>query len=449
MNALKQDDIIEITIDGLGMDGEGISHPFDYTCFVPFALEGETVRAKVNYVKRNLVFADLTEVLRPSPFREKPPCNRFTRCGGCNLMHMSYEKQLEVKAANVKNLFKKNAELDLPEVKVIPSPKIFAYRNKIQIPFGVVNGQVALGFFKENSHKIVSITKCFLHGEWAERLIGVFLEYAREANVSAYDYDTRRGILRHLTARCIEDTLVITVVTNNADLPKTDLLLAKLNRAFKGTDFSLYLSKKKSHDNVIMGDTLSAIKKGKTEIEVLGLKLDVNPNSFLQLNDGVRDLIYNEVIQDILAQKTDVVIDAYAGVGILGGVLAKQSLKVYNIEVVKEAAVDADRLKEKNNLTFVTNINGLAEEELSKLFSKERFSGRVAVILDPPRKGVDKRVIDALNLLSGRVRVYYISCNCATLTRDISQLTGYKLESVKAYDMFPNTAHIETLTILN
>ena len=421
MEKLKQDDILDVVIDGYGMDGEGVAHADDNVIFVPFAMKGERVKAKVTYVKRNLVFCSLKEILRFSPLRVCPDCNRFLRCGGCDMLHVKYEEQLRIKKENVKTLFRKNVGYE-PEIEdVVPSPKQLAYRNKIQLPFGTVNGKVAVGFFKENSHKIVSITKCFLHGDWVEKLIGVFLSYAEKYDLKAYDECSKKGTLRHLVARYIDGKYCIVVVTNKCVLPHANDLLKMLDEAV-GEEYSLYYSPKTEHNNVIMGKTVVPVKESPFIIDVLGIKVSLNPFSFLQLNDDVRDLIYTAVAKSIPDGST--VVDAYAGVGILGATLAKRGARVYNIEIVPEATADGDILAKENGLEDkISNINGDAAVILPQLLEKLNIKDKIYIILDPPRKGIAPEVSDALNSLSCPVKLIYISCNPATLTRDLKLLS--------------------------
>jgi len=451
---LKQDDIVKVIIIDLGMDGEGIGKIEDYILFIPFALTGEEVEAKVTYVKRNLVFCKLINVISPSENRVVPVCNRFTRCGGCDLLHLEYDKQLEWKKHKLEVLLRKNAGINFEVDDTVACSSPNSYRNKIQLPFGMVNGKVAMGFFRENTHEIVSITKCFLHGEWAEKLIKIFISYASENNISVYDETTKKGILRHMVAREIDGQIAVVVISNNSPLPKTDKLIEKLDSIF-GQNYALYYSPKKTHDNVIMGDLVVPIKTKKIIANILGINAEISPFSFLQLNNEIRDKIYQKVIDEICFEdKFPLVIDAYAGVGILGAVLAKNGATVYNIEIVKEATLDGNKLAISNNLSDkITNINGDAAKELPKLVNillgSQNYQNRnLNIILDPPRKGCAQEVIDAINSLNIPNNIYYISCNPATLSRDLRLLNNHTITAITPYDMFPNTKHLETLVCL-
>lgn len=450
---MKQDDIITLEISDYGMDGEGIGKIDGFTVFIPFTAIGETVRAKVTFVKRNLVFASLIEILTPSEKRAQYDCNRFTRCGGCDLMHLDYNEQLKIKRQNLINLLRKNANLDTFVDETIPSPKKLFYRNKIQLPFGTVNNKVAVGFYKENTHKIVSITKCFLHESWVEDIILVALEFANGNNLTAYDDFTKRGLLRHLVVRYIDNKMCIVLVINAQKLPYQEKLISLLDDKFSDT-YSLYISPKLDHNNVVMGDTVYPALERDFTINILGISFNVNPYSFLQLNDDVRDLICTRIIEEIQKSKNNIVIDAYAGVGLIGAVLARQNATVYNIEIVPEAIKDADNLAQANNLSSkITNILGDAQVELPKLINHltvtaDFSTSTLNIILDPPRKGCSAKVLEALNALNVPHKLFYISCNPATLTRDLAILQGYQITSITPYDMFPQTKHLETLVCL-
>lgn len=454
---MQPNQTIELNIVDLGMEGEGIAKLEGYTFFVPYALPGEVVKAKITHLKKgkNIGFADLKEIVEPSPNRVKPPCNRFTRCGGCTMMHLSYEKQLEFKKKNVQTILRKNAGY-VSEINDVVASTPYAYRNKAQLPFGMVNGKVAVGFYGTGTHKIVSSTKCFLHGEWLEDLIKIVLDFANENNLTAYNEETRKGLLRHLVARNIGGSMVITIVINGTALPKVEELATRLEERFKG--MALYLSPNLKDTNVIMGDNLIPICPTPQRVEVMGIKIGVNPFSFFQINDYVREKLYSRVIEMVDPNENVVVIDAYAGVGLMGAIMAKKGAEIFNIEIIKEATEDANKLYKANGIEDkVTNVCGDASIELKKLISSnQKFKDfvkegkKVKIILDPPRKGISKEVAETLNELSKELDfdLIYISCNPATLSRDIANLTAFIPTEITPYDMFPHTSHVETIVCL-
>lgn len=447
---MKQGETFEFKIDDFGMNGEGLAHAEGFTVFIPFAIPGEKVNAAVEYAKRGSAYAELKEILEHSPLRIKPPCNRTGRCGGCDLMHVEYSAQLALKKKNLQTVLRKNAGCEFPVSDVVPSPEIYGYRNKMALPFGTVGGKTALGFFREGSHKIVSITKCFLQGEWAEKLINITLNWANASGLTVYDEESGKGLLRHLVARYIGGLLNLTLVVNGNSVPKIESYTEALRAAFPRV--SLYLSPNTERTNVIMGKRVVPLSVTDDDyVTVSGIKIRVNPFSFFQVNDGVRALIYEKVLSEIPFGST--VIDAYAGVGLLGAILIKnRNARVYNIEIVREAVLDADRLTAENGLSGRTvNICGDAAEELPKLLRATALtsSGALTVVLDPPRKGVAPEVIAALSVSESLTKLIYISCNPATLSRDLALLTpSFDINSITPFDMFPHTRHLETLVCL-
>ncbi len=454
---MQPNQTIELKIIDLGMEGEGIAKAEGYTFFVPYALPGETVKAKITHLKKgkNLGYADLKEIVEPSPDRVKTPCNRFGRCGGCTMMHLAYEKQLEYKKKNVQAILRKNAGY-VGEVNDVVASIPYAYRNKAQLPFGTVNGKVAVGFYGTGTHKIVSSTKCFLHGEWLEELIKIVLDYANNNGLTAYSEESKKGLLRHLVARNIGGKMVVTIVINGTTLPKVESLQKSLEQAFPG--MALYLSPNTRDTNVIMGETLIPVCPTPQSVEVMGIKIGVSPFSFFQINDYIRERLYSEVIEKVAPSDEVVVIDAYAGVGLMGAIMAKRGAEIFNIEIIKEATEDANKLYKTNGVEDkVINACGDASIELKKLISNDqKFKAlvkegkKVKIILDPPRKGISKEVAETLNELSKELdfELIYISCNPATLSRDIANLSAFIPVEITPYDMFPHTSHVESVVCL-
>lgn len=557
---MKQDDILELTIADYGFNGEGIARFDSFVIFVPFALIGECVKVKIKHVKKSFAYAELLEVLTPSENRVKPPCNRFTRCGGCDLMHIAYPEQLKVKKKTFENTVRKNYKGDFIVNDVVNGNQ-FGYRNKMVLPFGITNGRVSVGFYREGTHKVVSITKCFLHESWAEKVITIILDYANKYHLSVYQEG--KGLLRHLVARYVDGFLSLSIVANG-ELTH----IKELNEALKNefTDYALYLVKNTFDTNVVIKGDISLIGGVERDINIRGLSLSINPYSFLQVNDYIRDRLYDHVEKEVQSGVSSVVIDAYAGVGILGGCLAKKGSRVFNIEIVKEAVEDGIKLARKNgienNVDFILGDsaielpklvdkirtsksilservvhiwdeyfdsikNGLKKYELrllddkrkeykvgerlcfisnsgeellceitelrsydnfyelfsdlglkdtlscsdltidaavdsmQEIYPKEKLDKykafaigvkpidmTLSVILDPPRKGCDERVLEALTGVE-LDKLIYISCNPATLSRDLQVLSrAYEVVSITPYDMFANSSHLESLTVL-
>jgi 23S rRNA (uracil1939-C5)-methyltransferase len=448
---MKRGEEIELHIDDIGTDGEGIAHCDGCTVFLPFAAAGERVLARVNFVKKNLAFADLIRVIEPSADRVKPPCRYFTVCGGCDIQHLAPTAQAKFKRDKLINTLRKALGSNMPEVEnTVSGNNSFYYRNKFQAPFGF-NGKVVLGFFQKNSHKVVPIESCMLHADWADRLMAAVLGWANSCGVSVYDEASGTGLLRHLAARYIGGRLFITLVINGDGVPRQESLILALRQKFP--DFALYFSPNKKNTNVIFGDTAKLICGEEKAVTVNGLEMRLHPLSFLQVNDEVRENLYVRVLDSLAG--SDVVIDAYSGAGILTALIAKrlENARVYGIEIVKEAVLDADRLMAENGLCDrVTNILGDAAVELPKLISKLSAQSNepvVSVVLDPPRKGCDSAVISAL-LDAKPHQIIYVSCNPATLARDLALLApAYQITSITPLDMFPQTSHVECVVLMS
>lgn len=475
---MKIGDLLQLTIDDIGSNGEGIAHHEDYTVFVPFALTGEIIKAKITYTKRNLAYGTMVHLIQPSPDRVQPACPLYYKCGGCDIMHLSYEAQLAGKRQSLINILHKNCGYTGEVNPVVPSDQFF-YRNKIQLPFGTQKGETVLGFYKPNSHTLVPLTRCLLHGDWADRLIRLVTAFANKNRLSVYDEATQKGLLRHLVARYIEGVITVTLVINGRHLLGADQLVAQLKAEF--ANVSLYLSSNTKRTNVILGDDLIPVYAPPQTIEIDSIKAAINPLSFFQVNDKIRKLIYDAVVQEAAPSQGAIVIDAYSGVGLLGAILASKGAQIYNIDIVPQAISDANALYKSNGIADrATNICGDAAAVLPRLIaalsaqSTPSDTPNVAVstapntqnsapidtpstikdngpivILDPPRKGCDTAVLDALTLTPAS-KLIYISCNPATLSRDLATLLPtYSISSITPYDMFPNTRHVETVVMMS
>ncbi|NLK17987.1 MAG: 23S rRNA (uracil(1939)-C(5))-methyltransferase RlmD [Clostridiales bacterium] len=462
---LTKNQIITTTILNSGINGEGIAKVDGMTLFIPYALVGEKVVAKVILAKKNFAVARLIEVLTPAEERVRPECRAFTRCGGCQLQHVKYYNQLKIKSANVRDAFRKIAKLDPPVQQCVKSDFIYNYRNKLQLPVGERDGALAIGFYEEYTHNIVPIDECPLHPEWAGKLIGAFKKFMADSGIQAYDEKRRQGTVRHLVARELTGCIMVTLVIND-DFLDCSSFAAELKNLFPS--FGLYLNINKKDTNVITGDKyLYVCGERKLKDSYNGLRIEVGPGSFLQVNNSVKDKLYYKVLDQVRSEEQPVCIDAYSGTGILSALMAKHANKVYAIEIVEEAIEDAEHIRKINNLSGKLEIiHGDCSEELPPLL--ERLKGENAIlVLDPPRKGCTKAIIKAI-LKNPPKKIIYISCNPATLARDVGMIMGtldpdsdamtpdplkinglYEITLVQPYDMFPQTKHVETVVLMS
>ena len=444
---MKEKELLELTVESLGMEGEGVAHAGDRTFFVPYALPGERVKVSVDRVKGRVAFAHIIKMLSPSKERREAGCPLFGKCGGCALRHLPYPKQLEVKKENVKALFYKNAGIDLADVAIIGGAED-GYRNKVALPFGVENGAPVLGMFKRGTHKVLPLLKCPLHGEWIEPLVNAALSFAREKKVSVYDEKTGKGLLRHLVARRLPtpegSEYGVIFVVNGAKLPFEEEAVRRLQKALDGK-VNVYLCKNTLRNNVILTSSIRTLC-GEDHLRAMisGGVAEVSPLAFLQVNFPIAERIYEAVRNAVPAGKF--VVDAYSGTGIMSALLGKTASEVVGIETIADAVKDANR----NAALFgvegkVRHLCGEVEALLPDVVKDKKD---YVLVVDPPRAGLDKTVIDTI-LKNPPERIVYVSCSPATLTRDIALLKdAFHLDGVTLYDMFPQTPHVETLCVL-
>ena len=444
---MREKDTVILTMESYGMEGEGVAHDGGYTFFVPYAMAGEQVKVAVDKVKGSVVFAHIIKMLKPSPERRDAGCPLYGKCGGCNLRHLPYEGQTQIKKDNVRALFYKNASVELGEIPFECSVSD-GYRNKIALPFGVSEGQAVLGMYKRATHKVLPLTSCPLHGEWIEPLIKAVLSFVRENKISVYDERSGKGLLRHLVARRLPfdggyEYSVILVV-NGGGIKGENLLADRLSATLPGK-VNLYICKNTMHNNVILTPTIRTVR-GEDHIraEMCGGVWEVSPLSFLQVNFPIAERIYSDVVSAV--PEGSFVVDAYSGTGIMSALLAKKARKVVGIEVIRDATLDAA----KNAASFgvgdkVTHLCGEVEELLPNVVKDEKD---YILVVDPPRAGLDDKVVETI-LAYPPERILYVSCSPATLTRDIAKLkANYSMDSVKLFDMFPGTPHVETVVRL-
>ena len=470
---IEKNDIICAVTDAIGSNGEGIIRHEGITFFVPACLPGEKVRFRVLKIKGNIGYGKVEEILTPAEERVREKCPVFIKCGGCCLQHLDYNAQLLHKSSVVKDALRKIGGLNVDVPIAVKSDSPYGYRNKLQIPVGVdKDGNTVVGFYAEHSHRIVPVTACAIHPEWAEKLIAIVKRYMAECAVKGYDEENKTGAVRHIVAREIGGKYIITLVTAKKHLPSLPYLAELLSQVF--TTFSLYININAEDTNVIFGKEFQLVHgMGFFQAEEQGIVYEAGPMTFLQVNENVRTKLYKDVLNKVVTDGDEVVVDAYSGGGLLTAMIAKKAKRVYGIELEEEASRCADSLKQLNHLANMTNICGYVEEKLSAVLEKEQGE-KVRLVLDPPRAGIARSVVKAL-LASGIPQLVLVSCNPATLARDLGILSGrliekdgelvknpayeglnagetlpgyYELVEIQPYDMFPQTKHVETLVCL-
>ncbi len=441
---LKVNDKIEYTA-AYYSNAETVGEFDGYTVFVPFMLVGERALVKINYVKRNVAYADVVKILEPSPNRIHPVCTHFGRCGGCSLMNMRYEEQLNFKRNKVKQNLVKIGKLNCGVLPCVPSYKQLGYRNKLSLPVAGKKGNAVIGMYRRGTHSVVECRDCLLGGQWSATLVNLFADYLNAEGISPYNETDFSGEVRHLVARYIDGQLLVTVVSNGEFKHSLQPLADRLKFCFD--KFGLFVNVNTCKNNVIMGKKTTHVCGIRyIQSEHLGVKFRLQPNSFFQVNDGVKDAIYLKVQQLLDLSKTEALVDCFSGVGVLTNVLANGKFDTYAVEIEPSAVRDAQDLAELNSKN-ITNICGDVNTELPRLMEK-LADKRVTMVVDPPRKGLGEKVCNTI-LNTNVDNIVYISCDSATLARDLAMLTAkYNVTYAEPYDLFPQTDQVETVVLL-
>lgn len=460
---LQKNETYEGLVEGLGTGGEGIIKCGGTTAFVPFCLVGERVRFKVLKVDKKCAYGKLERVLNAAYERVNPPCPVFYKCGGCDLQHMDYCRQLEFKRELVARSLLKTGGIDFNVGKTVPCEEEYRYRNKLALPIGVnENGETVLGFYGVRSHRIIPVEDCLLQSEWVREVIRAVLKYSKTQHIAGYNEIMHSGTLRRIVVRELDGKFIFALVA--AKRADVSYLIKELEKNFE--EFTFLLNINASDGNAIFGKEWHICRgEGSFKAVSNGIEYTAGANTFVQVNDGVREKLYSAVLENV--PRDAVALDLYSGGGLLTAMLAKKCAAAYGIEIVAEASRCADELSAANGLQDkMFNICGKVEEKLYEVLKKTEGKSRV-IVCDPPRKGMERSVVNAIKN-SGAEKVILISCNPATLARDLGILCGtlkesdggllkaeppfdsrYEITSVTPFDMFPQTKHVETLVVLS
>jgi 23S rRNA (uracil1939-C5)-methyltransferase len=450
---LKKNMQIEIEITGTTHDGSGVGRYEDFVVFVPACAEGETVKVHILNVKKNLAFAKLIEIIKPSTKRINPDCPVYLKCGGCVFRHISYDEELRVKYQRVGDTLKKIGGLDVFPEEILGSAEIEGYRNKAQYPVGYdTDGKVTAGFFAAHSHRIVSCLSCKLQPPIFEEILKTVVKWMNENLIAPYIEQTGKGIVRHVFIRrapATKQTVVCLVINGSANsLPCTDMLIASL-KAVSADITGIALNINTERTNVIMGRKCVTLYGSDRITDILGgIKYEISPLSFYQVNSAQAARLYSIARNFAGLTRDNTLLDMYCGAGTIGLFMAQDVKTVVGVEVVPQAVDDAKRNAAINGISNAELICADAGEAAKRLLS-EGIRPDV-VVLDPPRKGCDALTIDSVVAMEPE-RVVYVSCDPATLARDLKIFSqkGYKCERVKAVDLFPRTEHVETVVLMS
>ena len=473
--AYEKNDMVTVTIEDVGMEGEGIGKIDGFPLFIKDAVVGDTVEAKIIKSKKNYAYARVEKVVTPSPFRVEPPCKSYRQCGGCQIQALSYDRQLAFKQDKVRNNLLRiggfsEAEVDRVMEPVVGMENPLRYRNKAQYPFGTdKQGNPITGFYAGRTHSIISNTECYLGREENKEILQVILDYMKEYHVKAYDEETGRGIIRHALIRTgfYTGEIMVCLVINykgkqESYLPRQDKLLEKLALIKGMTSVSVSINTERT--NVIMGKEIHTIwgsdtitdkirvrDTGKVDMPYTGeeLTFSISPLSFYQVNPMQTEKLYSLALEYAGLTGKESVWDLYCGIGTISLFMALRAKEVYGVEIIPQAIDDARQNAVRNHIANAEFFVGKAEEVLPAVYEKEESHPDV-IVVDPPRKGCDEKCLDTM-LKMAPSRIVYVSCDSATLARDLKLLCtgGYRLERVRPVDQFAHTVHVETVVLLS
>lgn len=444
---LKKNQDVEMEITGVTHDGDGVGHVEGMAVFVPRTARGDVVRVRLIKVKKSYAVGRVQELLRPAPCRVEPDCPVFDRCGGCAWRHVTYEEELAIKRDRVRDSLQKIAGLFVEPEPTVPSPRVDHYRNKAQIPVGKEGNTLLVGFYARHSHRIVECVGCRLQPTGFDRLLAAFRRWVEQSGVEIYDEATGKGQLRHLYLRSAQATgqRLACVVVTRFPVPRPELLVRLLREA--GAD-GVLLNRNPAATNVILGDTCVTLWGRARITDILcGLRLEISPLAFYQVNHDQTEQLYRAVGELAGLTGREHVLDLYCGAGAIGLTLARRAARVTGVEIVPQAVEDARRNAALNR---IGNAEFFCEDAQAAAVRLVR-SGQApdVVVVDPPRKGLAAPTIASIRALSPQ-RVVYVSCDPATLARDLAAFTkgGYVCRRVRPFDMFPRTPHVECVCLL-
>ena len=458
----KKNDELTLLIDDMGTQGEGIGHADGYALFVKGALVGEKVRVRLMKLNKNYGFARLLEVLEPSPFRREPKCKMSGPCGGCSLQHMAYEGQLAYKEKKVKDCLTRIGGVDISKVEWLPilgmEDEPWHFRNKAQFPVRAdEQGKAVTGFFADRSHRLVPVDTCAIQHPVINEAAAVVTAFLREYSISPYDEDKHRGLVRHIYVRrgFYTGQVMVCLVINGTKLPHADVLIERLRQISGMTSICLNMNREKT--NVITGrETVLLWGSDFIEDTIDSIHYRISAQSFYQVNPLQTRRLYEVALSfaDLRGQET--VWDLYCGIGTISLFFAKnlsvdKGGRVIGVEIVPEAIENAKQNASLNNITQAEFYCGAAEEIVPELLADGVASGNAdVVVLDPPRKGCDGRLLETVVRMAPE-KIVYVSCDPATLARDVKVLgeKGYEVRKVRACDMFPQGGHVETCVLLS
>ena len=445
---LTKNQIYEATVTDYTAEGQGVAHIDGCAVFIPNSIAGEVYRVRIEVAKKNWAAGKIVEILEKSPHRCNRECPVAKLCGGCDFWHMDYDEETRLKAERVKTCLNRLAGENLEKVEILSAPTCHGYRNKAQYPVSSKKGRAFAGFFKAGTHEVVENQRCLILPEETDRVKDAVMDYVNQYRVTVYDEGSHTGLLRHIYVRrgAVSGQILVCLAVNGRKLPKPEELIRRLEKIEGFTTLVLSVNTKKG--NAVLGDEfITLYGPGFIEDTLCGLTFRLSPRSFYQVNHHQAQRLYEAAISQAEITKEDTVLDLYCGVGTITLCMASAAGKVIGVEVIPQAVEDAKDNARRNgieNAEFFCGDAGAAALELEKQGIKADV-----VVVDPPRKGLNADTIEALHRFSPR-RIVYVSCDPATLARDVALLKerGFTLKNALAADLFPRCSHVESIVTL-
>ncbi|TCK89044.1 23S rRNA (uracil1939-C5)-methyltransferase [Natranaerovirga hydrolytica] len=448
---ISKNDYYTIKIEDIGDKGEGIGKYEGYTIFVKDAYVEDEVKVKLTKVKKNYAFGRLIEIIKPSPYRIEPPCEVYKQCGGCQIQGLDYDKQLVFKEKKVKDALERIGKLKNININtIIGMEHPFFYRNKSQYPVKRDNeGNLKIGFYATRSHHVIEHEKCYIGNPVNESIIEIIKQYVHNNNISIYDEENHKGLMRHILIRAGHFTkeIMVCIVINGKDLPQKDQVIKALTTIPNMKSISVNINTEKT--NVILGHQTKKLWGTDYILDTLGnITYQISPQSFYQVNTVQTEKLYNKVLEYAQIKGDETIWDIYCGIGTITLYLAQKAKKVYGVEIVKEAIEDARKNAQMNNINNVEFYTGKAEDVIPRKYNEEGIYADT-IVVDPPRKGCDESVLKTIVDISPK-KMIYVSCDPSTLARDLKYLceNGFEVKEVQPVDMFGHTVHVECVVLM-
>ena len=448
----RKNDIVTLKIEDCGIDGEGIGKADGFTVFVKDAVIGDTVRAKIMKAKKNYGYGRLEEIITPSPDRVEPKCQFARQCGGCQLQALSYEKQLEFKTSKVRgHLERIGGFTDIPMEKILGMDQPFHYRNKAQFPVGKSkDGRIITGFYAGRTHSIIENRDCALGVTRNKEVLDRVIAHMEKFHIQPYDENTGKGVVRHVLIRYgfFTDEMMVCLIINGENLPGEEALVKSLRQIPEAVSVMVNVNKKRN--NVILGEKVRLLWGQPYITDKIGeISYQISPLSFFQVNPYQTGRLYGKALEYAQLSGNETVWDLYCGIGTISLFLAQKAKMVRGVEIIPAAIENAKENARLNGFDNTEFFVGKAEEVLPEQFARTGERADV-IVVDPPRKGCDETLLSTIIEMQPD-RVVYVSCDSATLARDLKYLCerGYELKKVCPVDMFPNTVSVETVVLLS